>query len=46
MSKTATIELDGKKYDFPVVVGTENEVAIEIKSLRGDTGGLITLDPG
>jgi len=46
MSKTATIELDGKKYEFPVVVGTENEVAIEIKSLRGDTGGLITLDPG
>ena len=46
MSKTATIELDGKKYDFPVVVGTENEVAIEIKSWRGDTGGLITLDPG
>ncbi|MDT0295492.1 citrate synthase [Mesonia ostreae] len=46
MSNKATIELDGKKYEFPVVVGTENEVAIEIKSLRADTGGLITLDPG
>ncbi|WP_394907803.1 citrate synthase [uncultured Mesonia sp.] len=46
MSKKATIEFDGKKYEFPIVVGTENEVAIQIKSLRGDTGGLITLDPG
>ncbi len=46
MSKEATIEFDGKKYEFPIVVGTENEVAIQIKSLRGDTGGLITLDPG
>ena len=46
MSKTATIELDGKKYEFPVTEGTEGEKAIQIKSLRGDTGGLITLDPG
>ncbi|MBW2962187.1 citrate synthase [Mesonia aestuariivivens] len=46
MSKTATIELDGKKYEFPVIEGTEGEKAIQIKSLRGDTGGLITLDPG
>jgi len=46
MSKTATIEFDGKKYEFPVTEGTEGEKAIQIKSLRGDTGGLITLDPG
>ena len=46
MSKTATIEIDGKKYEFPVTVGTENEVAIDIKTLRGATGGVITLDPG
>lgn len=46
MSKIATIEIDGKKYEFPVVVGTENEIAIDIKSLRGSTGGVITLDPG
>ncbi len=45
MSKVATIEIDGKKYDFPVTIGTENEVAINIKSLRGETGA-ITLDPG
>lgn len=46
MSKTATLEIDGKKYEFPIVVGTENEVAIDIKSLRASTEGIITLDPG
>ncbi len=45
MSKTATLELDGNKYEFPVVVGTENEVAIDIAKLRGATGA-ITIDPG
>lgn len=45
MSKVATLELDGKKYEFPVTIGTENEVAINIKNLRGETGA-ITLDPG
>lgn len=45
MSKVATIEIDGKKYEFPIVIGTENEVAIDIKSLRGESG-VITLDPG
>jgi len=45
MSKTAIIELDGKKYEFPIVVGTENEVAIDIEKLRGLTGA-ITIDPG
>lgn len=45
MSKVATIEIDGKKYEFPVTIGTENEVAIDIKNLRGETG-VITLDPG
>jgi len=45
MSKVATLEIDGKKYEFPITIGTENEVAIDIKSLRGDAG-VITLDPG
>ena len=45
MSNIATLEIDGKKYEFPIVVGTENEVAIDIKKLRGETGA-ITLDPG
>ncbi|MGO3183652.1 MAG: citrate synthase [Aequorivita sp.] len=46
MAKMATLEIDGKKYEFPVVEGTENELGIEIKSLRADTGGVVTLDPG
>lgn len=45
MSKVATLEIDGKKYEFPVTIGSENEVAIDIKSLRSQTGA-ITLDPG
>src|SRR5690606_26588337 len=45
MSKTATIELDGNKYEFPVIVGSENEVAIDIEKLRAATGA-ITYDPG
>ena len=35
----------GVKYNFPIVQGTENESAIDIKTLRAQTG-LITLDPG
>ena len=46
MSRIATLEIDGKKYEFPIVEGTENEIAIDIKSLRGSTGGITTLDPG
>src|SRR5690606_12834872 len=45
MSKTAIIELDGKRYEFPVIVGSENEVAIDISKLR-DVTGAITMDPG
>ena len=45
MSKTAILELDGKKYEFPVIVGTENEVAIDIDALRSASGA-ITIDPG
>ncbi|WP_040248586.1 citrate synthase [Psychroserpens mesophilus] len=46
MSDKATLEINGKKYEFPIVIGSENEVAIDIKNLRGDTGGVITIDPG
>lgn len=46
MSRTATIEIDGNKYEFPIIEGTENELAIDIKSLRAVTGGVITIDPG
>ena len=45
MSKTAILEIDGKKYEFPVIKGSENEEAIDIKKLR-DLTGLVTIDPG
>ena len=43
--QTAVIELEGKRHEFPVVVGTENEKSIDISKLRSDTG-YITLDQG
>ncbi|GHC49492.1 citrate synthase [Ulvibacter litoralis] len=46
MSKTATLEIDGKKYEFPLIEGTEKEVALDIKTLRAITGGVTTIDPG
>ena len=45
MSKIATLELEGKKYEFPLVEGSENEIGIDIQKLR-DLTGAITLDPG
>ena len=36
---------NGNEHEFPLVQGSENEVAIDIKTLRQNTG-LITLDPG
>ncbi len=46
MSEKATIEIDGKKHEFPLIKGTENEVAIDIKTLRSATNGIVTIDPG
>ncbi|MDO5977983.1 citrate synthase [Flavivirga spongiicola] len=46
MANTAFIEINGQKNEFPLVEGTENEVAIDITKLRGTTGGVITIDPG
>lgn len=45
MAKAATLQIEGKKYELPLVVGTENEVAIDITQLRGQSGA-ITIDPG
>ncbi|WP_299160462.1 citrate synthase [uncultured Eudoraea sp.] len=45
MSEKATLQVNGEKYEFPVVEGTENELAIDIKTLRSSSG-IITLDPG
>ncbi|WP_396635470.1 citrate synthase [Maribacter sp. R77961] len=46
MSEKATLKYDGKEYEFPVIKGTEDELAIDVKTLRGSTGGMITIDPG
>ena len=46
MSDKATLEIHGERYELPLVVGSENEVAIDVKTLRGATGGVITIDPG
>ena len=45
MANNATLEYKGKKYEFPVIEGTENELAIDIKTMRADSG-MITIDPG
>ncbi len=45
MSKTATLEIEGKKYELPIFIGTENEMSIDISKLR-DLSGAITLDQG
>jgi len=45
MSENVKIEFEGKTYEFPIVVGSEGEKAIDISNLRQNTG-LITLDPG
>lgn len=42
---TVAVTLDGKVIELPVVVGTENEKALDIARLR-DESGYITLDTG
>jgi citrate synthase len=46
MSQKATIEVGGKTFEFPVLQGTENELAIDIGALRAVTEGVTTIDPG
>ncbi|MDR0867656.1 MAG: citrate synthase [Planctomycetota bacterium] len=43
-SETAILEYNGKRYELPVVTGSENEKAIDITALRQQSG-LITYDP-
>jgi citrate synthase len=42
---TAKISVNGKEHEFPVVVGSEGEVGIDIAKLRDQTGA-VTLDEG
>ena len=45
MSDYATLQLQGKSYELPVEIGSENEVAVDISKLRPQSGA-ITLDSG
>jgi len=45
MSENAKLSFDGNEYTLPVIEGTENEKAVDISKLRGESG-LITIDPG
>jgi citrate synthase len=38
MSKIATLEIDGNKFELPVIVGSENEAAVDISKLRDVSG--------
>ena len=46
MSETAKLEVNGKEYELTTYTGTEDEMAIDISSLRSTTDGVITIDPG
>lgn len=45
MSEFAELHYKGNVYKLPVVTGSEDEVALDISKLRGESG-LITIDPG
>jgi citrate synthase len=45
MAANATLSYDDKTIELPIVVGAENETAIDISRLRSSSG-LITLDSG
>jgi citrate synthase len=45
VEETATLIVDGKTYELPIIVGSEGEKALDISQLRRETG-LVTLDPG
>jgi citrate synthase len=45
VDKLAKLIVDGKTYEFPILVGSEGEKALDITTLRRQTG-LITYDPG
>ncbi len=45
MPEHAQLIVDGKTVNLPIVVGTEDEKAVDIRQLRGQTG-YVTLDQG
>ncbi len=45
MSEKAILKVKGKEIELDVIEGTEQEVAVDISKLRGQSG-VITIDPG
>ncbi|MGB0255080.1 MAG: citrate synthase [Flavobacteriaceae bacterium] len=45
MTKFATLSIDDRSIELPLVKGSENELGIDIKTLRAKTN-VITIDPG
>ena len=45
MSETAKINIQGKETELPLIVGSENEIGLDISKLRAETGA-VTLDFG
>ena len=45
MSNIAILKVKGKEIELPIIEGSENEVAVDISKLRGQSG-IITIDPG
>ena len=45
METTGTIQLEGKTYEFPIIEGTENEKALDTRTLRSQSG-YVTFDQG
>jgi len=46
MSDKAILQVGDNSYEFPLIKGTENEIAINVKTLRTASQGIITIDPG
>ena len=46
MADTAKLKIGDNSYEFPLIKGSENELAIDIKTLRGVSNGVITIDSG
>ena len=45
MDNTATINIGDKSFTYPIITGTENENAVDLRKLRAETG-YITFDEG
>ncbi|MEM9025974.1 MAG: citrate/2-methylcitrate synthase, partial [Verrucomicrobiota bacterium] len=45
MDASAQLNISGSTYDLPIIVGTEDEHAVDVRALRKDSG-FISFDDG